>query len=200
MSVLGQKTATYAIKTILMGDGGVGKSNIIYRGCHNTFKGDSKMTIGAAFHVKELKLSDTECTYTMKYQLWDLGGQEHFRIMMPEYCRGARCCIAAFDVARFMTLNNLKSWFDILYTKNQPVVPTAIIATKYDLYKPGDTTQVQDDAVQDFIQGLQDKYENYKRMPPVYVKTSAKTGQGVEGVFQELGALYTKYLRMPFCQ
>ena len=45
----------YQVKFIIVGDSGVGKSNIILRFAHNEFKGELLPTIGLEYERKQIK-------------------------------------------------------------------------------------------------------------------------------------------------
>ena len=60
----------FLFKMIMLGDSGVGKSNIIARFTKNEFSFDSKPTIGVEFSVKNLMIDDRN----IKMQLWDTAG------------------------------------------------------------------------------------------------------------------------------
>ncbi len=59
------------IKVILLGDSGVGKTNIILRYLKDEFNQNSKSTIGTTFGMKELKRNDI--IYNLN--IWDTTGQ-----------------------------------------------------------------------------------------------------------------------------
>ncbi len=55
---------------ILVGDSGVGKTNILTRYCKDEFNLESKSTIGAEFATRIVDLEDKK----IKVQLWDTAG------------------------------------------------------------------------------------------------------------------------------
>jgi len=77
----------------LIGDSGVGKSNLLSRFTRNEFNLESKSTIGVEFatrsiqvkviHIGEQASLDTLSTQvdgkTIKAQIWDTAGQERYR-------------------------------------------------------------------------------------------------------------------------
>lgn len=68
------------IKIIIVGDSGVGKTNIISRYCgaegdDTVFKDYHVATIGVDFNTKLLKLEGRN----IKMQIWDTAGQERFK-------------------------------------------------------------------------------------------------------------------------
>ena len=66
------------LKLVLLGEGGVGKTTISKSYIDNYFFTKSKQTIAVEFHSKTITHSNNEVS---KLQIWDLGGQEHFKQM-----------------------------------------------------------------------------------------------------------------------
>lgn len=66
---------------VLIGDSGVGKSNLLLRFTKNDFQADSKSTIGVEFAVHSIKIEDK----IIKAQIWDTAGQERYRAIASAY-------------------------------------------------------------------------------------------------------------------
>lgn len=64
----------YLFKLVLIGDSGVGKSNLLSRFARNEFNLESKSTIGVEFATKSLNIDGK----VIKAQIWDTAGQERF--------------------------------------------------------------------------------------------------------------------------
>ena len=58
---------------VLIGDSGVGKSNLLSRFTRNEFNLESKSTIGVEFATKSIKTQDGK---VIKAQIWDTGEEE----------------------------------------------------------------------------------------------------------------------------
>lgn len=58
---------SYSIKIVIVGDSGVGKSNILTRYVQNEFNQDSKATVGVELSTKTYKINDK----IVKVHLWD---------------------------------------------------------------------------------------------------------------------------------
>jgi Ras-related protein Rab-11A len=59
----------YLFKIVLIGDSGVGKSNLLSRFTRNEFNLESKSTIGVEFATKSIQAEGK----TIKAQIWDTG-------------------------------------------------------------------------------------------------------------------------------
>lgn len=62
----------YLFKVVLIGDSGVGKSNLLSRFTKNEFSLESKSTIGVEFATRSLNVEGK----VIKAQIWDTAGQE----------------------------------------------------------------------------------------------------------------------------
>ncbi|CAL6305092.1 unnamed protein product, partial [Bathycoccus prasinos] len=76
----------YLFKVVLIGDSGVGKSNILSRFTRNEFSLESKSTIGVEFATRSMEVEGK----TVKAQIWDTAGQERYRAITSAYYRGAK--------------------------------------------------------------------------------------------------------------
>lgn len=67
----------YLFKVVLIGDSGVGKSNLLSRFTKNEFSLESKSTIGVEFATRSIHVDDK----VVKAQIWDTAGQERFDLI-----------------------------------------------------------------------------------------------------------------------
>lgn len=84
------------LKIVLVGDSGVGKSNIISKYTKNEFNFESKTTIGVEFATKTVNIDGRN----VKVQIWDTAGQERYRSMASAYYRGAMGALLVYDITR----------------------------------------------------------------------------------------------------
>ncbi|THG09166.1 hypothetical protein TEA_004242 [Camellia sinensis var. sinensis] len=66
----------YLFKVVLIGDSGVGKSNLLSRFTRNEFSLESKSTIGVEFATRSIHVDDK----VVKAQIWDTAGQERGKL------------------------------------------------------------------------------------------------------------------------
>lgn len=67
--------APVCVSVVLIGDSGVGKSNLLSRFTRNEFNLESKSTIGVEFATRSIQVDGK----TVKAQIWDTAGQERYR-------------------------------------------------------------------------------------------------------------------------
>ena len=86
------------MKVIVIGDCGVGKTNILVQFCENTFRPNYVATIGVDFKVKTV----TTHGRRVKMQIWDTAGQERFKNITQAYYKSAAgiLMVYAIDEAR----------------------------------------------------------------------------------------------------
>lgn len=93
----------YLYKIVLLGDSGVGKSNILSRFTRNEFELDTKTTIGVEFATKSVRMQGK----TIKAQVWDTAGQDRYRAIATAYYRGAVGAFLVYDITNPETLTNI---------------------------------------------------------------------------------------------
>ena len=77
----------YVLKTIILGDCGVGKTTMLYRYYNGTFNTENNSTVGVNFVSKYVKTLGNEFADIVKLQIWDTAGQERFRSIIRSYYR-----------------------------------------------------------------------------------------------------------------
>ncbi|KAI4341135.1 hypothetical protein MLD38_025894 [Melastoma candidum] len=119
----------YLFKLVLIGDSGVGKSNLLSRFTRNEFNLESKSTIGVEFATKSLRVEGK----VIKAQIWDTAGQERYRAITSAYYRGAVGALLVYDVTRHSTFENVGRWLKELRDHTDPNIVVMLIGNKCDL-------------------------------------------------------------------
>jgi small GTP-binding protein len=166
----------YLFKSIVVGDGGVGKTALTLRFSKGFFTEDYKMTIGVDFHVKTISIDTAEGPIRCKLQLWDTGGQERFSSIRPMYYRGSLGVVLVYDVTNSASFEHLPQWIEEVRANIKAEVPILLVGNKSDL---ADQRAVSIDEVNTFTRD----FNLY------YMETSAKTGDGVGDSFYILACL-----------
>jgi small GTP-binding protein len=161
-----QISKVYIIKIITGGNGGVGKTTLLYRYAKGEFKKDTKMTVGLQFFVKTLQHKSVDCTL----QIWDFGGEDRFRFMVDCYLKGAHVGLLLIDLTRPVCLERLPLWIK-LFRRFDNKLPIIIVGSKYDLL---DHIAIDDEQIEEMMALYHIKD---------YFKTSAKMGLNVDETF-----------------
>ncbi len=122
-------SSNWIFKVVVAGAGGVGKTALIERYVTGSFIEDHKMTIGAQFSVKDVVLDTDE---HVRMQLWDFAGEERFRFLLGDYCRGASGAFICYDITDYATFEQIPEWLRII-RENAGMVPIILVGNKYDL-------------------------------------------------------------------
>lgn len=156
----------YSLKYIVVGDSGVGKSNIVQRFIDNKFNGFFYSTIGVEFHVKTQKYNNLR----YKIQLWDTAGQETFRTITKLYYRNTCVVFLVFSYDNKESFAHLEEWLEDIYqnVSNKNVL-VYIIGNKIDV----NTYSIEKETATEFA-----KNKGLK-----YFDVSAKTGEGITELF-----------------
>ena len=119
----------YLIKIVLIGDSGVGKSNLLSQFARNQFNPDSKTTIGVEFATKTIQIQNK----TVKAQIWDTAGQERYRAITSAYYKGANGAMILYDITSSISFSSLDRWMKELRDNTDQNLVIMLIGNKSDL-------------------------------------------------------------------
>ncbi|KAK9754741.1 Ras family [Popillia japonica] len=119
----------YLFKVVLIGDSGVGKSNLLSRFTRNEFNLESKSTIGVEFATRSIQVDGK----TIKAQIWDTAGQERYRAITAAYYRGAVGALLVYDIAKHLTYENVERWLRELRDHADQNIVIMLVGNKSDL-------------------------------------------------------------------
>ncbi|KAJ7043337.1 ras family-domain-containing protein [Mycena filopes] len=159
----------YLFKVVLIGDSGVGKSNLLSRFTRNEFNLESKSTIGVEFATRSIDVDGK----TVKAQIWDTAGQERYRAITSAYYRGAVGALLVYDIAKHATYVNVTRWLKELRDHADSNIVIMLVGNKSDLKH---LRAVPTDEAKTFSteNGLS------------FIETSALDASNVEGAFQTI--------------
>ncbi len=159
----------YTFKLIIAGDGGVGKTSLVDRYVSGTFHDNTRITLGVQFMVKRLVIDGN----AIDLQIWDFGGEERFRFILPAYCLGAHGAIFMYDVTNPATLLHTDDWMLVLRSQNAKF-PVVAAGTKADLSQARKVERAE-------AMKTTEKYGISE-----VIEVSAKTGQNVDQLFEKI--------------
>mmetsp|Transcript_138055 Transcript_138055/g.239999 ORF Transcript_138055/g.239999 Transcript_138055/m.239999 type:complete len:223 (-) Transcript_138055:294-962(-) len=119
----------FLFKVVLIGDSGVGKSNLMTRYTSDEFSVESPSTIGVEFMTKGLKIEGRD----VKVQIWDTAGQERFRAISRSIYHGAKGAMLVYDQTNQQTFDNIPTWLNELVSHVSPSTVIMLIGNKCDL-------------------------------------------------------------------
>lgn len=159
---MNSKSAELSVKTVIIGDSGVGKTCLLTRFIRDVFDEGSQPTLGVEFMAKVVATPKRR----IELQLWDTAGQELFRSVTRGYYRGALVAYLVYDITSQGSFQSLNRWIDDLKQATPNDVITILIGNKSDMAA---NRQVSVEEAEEFA-----KQHNMK-----YFEASAKNGERV---------------------
>lgn len=168
---LGSAVTDYdvCVKSIVIGDSGVGKSSLLYRYTDHDWNPHYIATIGVDFKV----LTFERRGKIVKLQLWDTAGQDRFRSITQSYYRGSHAVMLVFDVTNRESFDNVRQWVADVRRFGGDQLPMVLVGNKCDCDAQ---RQVTDAEAADLAAALGCKY----------VRASAKDNCNVDAAFEGL--------------
>ena len=158
----------YLLKYVIIGDSGVGKSNILLKYINNTFSEEFKATVGVEFGAKNLQVNGR----VYRIQIWDTAGQENFRSIARAYYKNSVCACIVYDITNRNSFNSIQSWIDDCTKQTPKTILYILIGNKNDLK---DRREVQYEEGAEFA----------KQRNMIFLETSAKTGNNINSIFDK---------------
>ena len=118
------------LKLVLLGDSGVGKTNLISRYISNSFDENTRATIGVEFFCKNFRINKKR---TIKVEIWDTAGQERYKAITSVYYKGAKGAFIVYDITSRKTFENIDKWIGEIKERTTDDVKLIIIGNKTDL-------------------------------------------------------------------
>ncbi|XP_053718706.1 ras-related protein Rab-25-like [Synchiropus splendidus] len=159
----------FVFKVVLIGESGVGKSNLLARFTKNEFNHDSRTTIGVEFSTRTIQLDN----YIIKAQIWDTAGLERYRAITSAYYRGAVGALLVYDITKQPTYESAERWLKELYDHADPHMVVMLVGNKTDLES---IRTVPTEEAKDFAE----------KNNLMFMETSAMDSTNVEEAFNEV--------------
>lgn len=163
------ETESYSIKIVVVGDSGVGKSNILNRFVHNEFNHDSKATVGVELNSKSYKINDK----IVKVHLWDTAGQERYKSITAAYYKGAKGAMIVYDITKHDSFKSVDKWYSEIKDYGDKSLFPILVGNKCDLKH---LRAVETNAA----------LEKAKLLKMPFMETSAAEATNVDHAFKQL--------------
>jgi len=137
--------------------------------CFDIFNPSEGLTIGVDFYVKTIEFNGKR----VKLQIWVLGGEERFRFLLANYCRGANGAMIIYDITNMKSLDQIIEWIKII-REEVGDIPIMLVGNKLDLEESREFN------IEVGIE-IAKKYNLSS-----YKEISSKTGQNIEETFEDL--------------
>ena len=160
----------YTFKILLLGDGAVGKTALVHRFVHGKFQKAYLMTIG----MEPYSRYETIDGQKICYSLWDIAGQDRFKVMRGMFFRGAMGSLVTFDLTRRPSFENTVNWISEA-KQESPDQIFILVGNKNDLE---DMREIPTEEAQKTANELG---------AIKYIETSALTGENVAEAFKTIG-------------
>ena len=161
----------FVFKIVIIGDAAVGKTSLINQFVESSFNEDYKPTLGANIVRKDVNLDNTKVRLIM----WDLAGQEKYRVVRSMYFQGCEGALLVYDVTRYHTLDNINNKWLKDYKKHVKKKGAYILI--------GNKTDLKDQVA---IPTERGKELATKIKASHFIETSAKLGENIEEAFSLL--------------
>ena len=172
-----------SIKAILLGEMGVGKTNLIRRAMGLEFDKISNTNFGGSYGENNIVVNGVKYSY----KLWDTAGQEKFRSLNKLFIKDSKIIIIVFAINDYKSFTQIDFWLN--YAKeilgNSGYI-LGLVGNKSDLYE---SQEVEDKTINEKVKELGIKYK----------LTSAAMDSGFQIFLNELLTDYIKeYLSKGF--
>ena len=155
------------VKVVLVGDSGVGKTNIMSKYLKNQFREDSKATVGVEFGSKQFSVEG----HQIKAQIWDTAGQERYKAITSAYYKGAKGAFIVYDITRKNTFETVNKWVSDITAAADKKITLILIGNKNDLEDQRQVTKEMGE-------------EKAKELGLAFMETSACSGENLDKAFQ----------------
>ena len=125
------------IKIVLVGESGVGKTNLIRVINDEPFEKSANSTISSSYYEKEIIINNKRYCYS----LWDTVGQETYRSLNEMYIKDAKIVLVVFALNNKISYQETNFWINS--TKEaleEGKYIMALVANKSDLYNEQEVT------------------------------------------------------------
>ena len=165
-----------AIKVVLVGESGVGKTSIISQFTAHKFDPHRETSLSAQFISKTVEFQDLG--KAIKFDIWDTVGQEKYRALAEIFYRDAKVIVFVYDITTAYSFEELKKyWYEETKTKSTGKHLLAVVANKIDLYNDQKVSNNEGMAFAEEIGAI-------------FQTTSAQSDSGISTLFDNIGKTY----------
>ena len=178
-----------AVKIILLGEVGTGKTSLINVYMKEKFNQDIDTTISPSFFSRLLNLDEKNVLVKM----WDTAGQERFRSMNKIFIKESNVIIFVYDITRKKTLKELSFWTQYVEScLDKDNVVYGIVGNKIDLFDKEEELK-SENIEYEFVNSEEGK-EFSDKVGAKFLETSAK--EKAPGFAKYIDKLVGEYIKI----
>ena len=167
------------IKVILLGEAGVGKTNLIRVVLGKEFEIDIGSSVTSSFFDSKVFVNNKEFTYC----LWDTAGQELYRSINKIFIKDSKIILIVFAINSRHSFEEIDFWYNYvneILGEGDHII--ALVANKSDLYEQ---QEISDDEINKKAESMKLKLK---------MTSAAKDGVGFRDFLEELLKEYIQKL------
>ena len=167
----------HELKVILVGNSGVGKTNLINVLTGRKFEQSIMTTTISTYVEKKMEMGNKK--YNL--EIWDTAGQEKFHSLTKLFIKESRIVLFVYDITDKNSFTEIKSWVKIVKEVLDDKFVMGLAGNKKDLF------------LKEVINEVKGK-EKAKEIGAIFKLTSAKEGEGIHELMESLLKEYIKRL------
>ena len=119
-----------AIKVVLLGESGVGKTCLIRAYIEKKFLENSLSTINYEYFKKEVKRDQT----TFNIHMWDTAGEEKFRSLSKIFIKDSQIVLFVYDITSKQSFEGVSFWVNYVEELLGKDIVFGLVGNKLDLF------------------------------------------------------------------
>ena len=119
------------IKIILLGDQGVGKTNLINLATEREFNQHEESTLTSSFSTLKMEIDGIK----FKVNLWDTVGQEKYRQIVKLFFTDSKIVIFVYDITSAASFKGIESWHEEIIERIGDDIIKGVVGNKIDLFE-----------------------------------------------------------------
>jgi len=159
------------LKFILIGDAGVGKTNLLSRFVSDEYTMNTTSTISVAMARRSLVMADGQ---KIQVAIWDTAGQERYRSIARSFYKGLNAIFIVYDCSEPHSLTSVSDWYEEVRQHCDTNPEMILVGNKIDLAVECSNFVTDEDAL---------VVANEQKM--ILFNTSAKTSDNCQRVLHK---------------
>lgn len=158
------------LKLVLIGNPFVGKTCIVNRAVNNVF--EKSISTAGTFYTSKVVRDD------IKLHIWDTAGSEKYKSIVPMYYREANIILLVYSVDSSDSFSDLDTWYQSVQDNAPQNITVILVGNKSDV--DSSERQVTTEQGEEYA----------RRMGMHFYEVSAKSGAGIDELFEEAPKYY----------